>query len=95
MEMTTTEKIKLLKDRCGLNLGELAEKAGTTRQNLNNKFGRNNFCEKEIRELGDGFKECHDLRFEILCQVNSVVDQHILELFKLFGIIFFYKLISV
>ena len=51
--MTTTEKIKLLKDRCGLNLGELAEKAGTTRQNLNNKFGRNNFCEKEIRELGD------------------------------------------
>lgn len=53
MEMTTTEKIKLLKDRCGLNLGELAEKAGTTRQNLNNKFGRNNFYEKEIRELGD------------------------------------------
>lgn len=51
--MTTTEKIKLLKDRCGLNLGELAEKVGTTRQNLNNKFGRNNFCEREIRELGD------------------------------------------
>ncbi len=53
MEMTTTEKIKLLKDRCGLTLGDLAARANTTRQNLNNKFGRNNFCEKEIRELGD------------------------------------------
>lgn len=53
MELTTTEKIKLIKDRAGLNLGELAERAGTTRQNLNNKFNRNNFCEREIRELGN------------------------------------------
>ena len=53
MEMTTTERSKMLKDRNGRRLGELAAKANTTRQNLNNKFGRNNFCEKEIRALGD------------------------------------------
>lgn len=53
MQMTTTEKIKLIRDRVGLNLGELAERAETTRQNLNNKFGRNNFCENEIRKLAD------------------------------------------
>lgn len=53
MELTTTEKIKLIKDRCNLTLGELAERANTTRQNLNNKFSRNNFSEKEIRELGN------------------------------------------
>ena len=53
MQLTTTEKIKLIKDRCNLTLGDLADKANTTRQNLNNKFNRNNFCEKEIRELGN------------------------------------------
>lgn len=53
MQMTTTEKIKLIRDRAGLNLGELAERAEATRQNLNNKFGRNNFCENEIRKLAD------------------------------------------
>lgn len=53
MQMTTVEKIKLIRDRAGLNLGELAERAETTRQNLNNKFGRNNFCENEIRKLAD------------------------------------------
>lgn len=53
MELTTTEKIKLIKNRCNLTLGDLAERANTTRQNLNNKFNRNNFSEKEIRELGD------------------------------------------
>lgn len=53
MQMTTVEKIKLIRDRAGLNLGELAARAETTRQNLNNKFGRNNFCENEIRKLGD------------------------------------------
>lgn len=53
MDMTTTEKIKLLRDRAGLTLGDLAKRADTTRQNLGNKFGRNNFCENEIRKLGD------------------------------------------
>ena len=53
MQMTTTEKIKLIRDRAGLNLGELAERAETTRQNLNNKFGRNNFCENAISKLAD------------------------------------------
>ena len=53
MQMTTVEKIKLIRDRAGLNLGELAARADTTRQNLNNKFGRNNFSENEIRKLGD------------------------------------------
>lgn len=72
MELTTTEKIKLIKDRCGLNLGELAEKAGTTRQNLNNKFNRNNFSEKEIRELGDALGCDVEITF-----INRETGEHI------------------
>lgn len=53
MTITTTEKIKLLKDRNNMSLGELAERANTTRQNLINKFKRDNFPEKELRMLAD------------------------------------------
>ena len=53
MELTTTEKIKLIRDRAGLNLWDLAERDGTTRHKLNKKFGRNNFSENEIRKLAD------------------------------------------
>ena len=32
-------------------MGDLAEKTGQTRQNLSNKMSRDNFPEKEIREI--------------------------------------------
>ena len=32
-------------------MGDLAEKTGQTRQNLSNKMARDNFSEKEIKEI--------------------------------------------
>ena len=50
--MTATEAIKaLLKDR-GLSQAELAEALGITRQNLSNKFSRNNFTAKDLCTIG-------------------------------------------
>lgn len=51
MGLTTSEKVKVILKRRGMTMGELAEKTGQTRQNLSNKMSRDNFPEKEIREI--------------------------------------------
>lgn len=51
MSLTTSEKVKIALKRRGMTMGELAEKTGQTRQNLSNKMSRDNFPEKEIREI--------------------------------------------
>ena len=51
MALTTSEKIKVLMRRRGMTMGNLAEKTGQTRQNLSNKISRDNFPEKELREI--------------------------------------------
>ena len=51
MSLTMGEKIKIILKRRNMTITELAEKIGTSRQNLNNKFSRDNFSEKEIREI--------------------------------------------
>lgn len=53
MELTTTEKIKLICKRAGMSLGDLAEKTGQSRQNLSNKFSRNDFAESELQRLAE------------------------------------------
>lgn len=51
MNLTTGEKIKIVLKRRGMTMGDLAEKTGQTRQNLSNKMARDNFSEKEIRQI--------------------------------------------
>lgn len=51
MNMSVSEKIRLLAKRQGITLGELADKTGQTRQNLSNKMNRGNFSESDIRDL--------------------------------------------
>ncbi|MGI5034773.1 helix-turn-helix transcriptional regulator [Clostridioides difficile] len=51
MSISFGEKIKIILKRKNMTIGELAEKTGQTRQNLSNKFSRDNFSEKEIREF--------------------------------------------
>ncbi len=51
MGLSTGEKIKVILKRRGMTMGELAEKTGQTRQNLSNKISRDNFPEREIREI--------------------------------------------
>ena len=51
MNLTTGEKIKIVLKRRGMTMGDLAEKTGQTRQNLSNKMARDNFSEKEIKQI--------------------------------------------
>lgn len=51
--LETNEKIRILLKRRNITVTELAEKIGTTRQNLTNKLSRNNFNEKDIRLIAE------------------------------------------
>lgn len=51
MSLTTSEKIKVILKRRGMTMGDLADKTAQTRQNLSNKMSRDNFSEKEIKEI--------------------------------------------
>ena len=53
MGLTMSEKIKVVLTRRGMTMGELAEKTGQTRQNLSNKMTRDNFPEKELRQIAE------------------------------------------
>lgn len=53
MQLTTSEKIKVILGRRGMTVSDLAAKIGTSRQNLTNKFARDNFNEKEIYQIAE------------------------------------------
>ena len=53
MGLSVSEKIKIVLKRRGMTMGALAESTGQTRQNLSNKMTRDNFHEKELREIAD------------------------------------------
>ena len=48
MKANTAEKIRFLKNRRNVTLGEIAEVTGQTRQNFSNKLKRNDFRESEL-----------------------------------------------
>ncbi len=51
MKLTVSEKIRIILGRRNLTITELAAKLGTSRQNLNNKLSRDNFTEKDIKQI--------------------------------------------
>ncbi len=53
MPLTMGEKIKILIDRRGITITELSKRLGTSRQNLTNKFTRNNFSEQELKKIAE------------------------------------------
>jgi len=53
MDLSAGEKIKIIMKRRGMTLGDLADKTGQSRQNLSNKMTRDNFAEKEIKEIAE------------------------------------------
>ena len=53
MGLSISEKIKIVLKRRGMTMGQLAEQTNQTRQNLSNKMSRDNFPEKELREIAD------------------------------------------
>lgn len=67
MPLTTGEKIKIILKRRNITTTELAEKIGTSRQNLTNKFKRNNFSEKEVQQIAQAL----DCTFEGIFTFNE------------------------
>lgn len=53
MELATNEKIRILCNRKGITITELAERAGWKQNNLSGKLARNNFCEKDLKKIAD------------------------------------------
>lgn len=51
MPITMGEKIKIIADRRGITTTELASRIGTSRQNLTNKFSRDNFSEQDLIKI--------------------------------------------
>lgn len=51
MPLTFGEKIKIILKRRNITVSQLADSLGTSRQNLSNKFSRDNFQEKEMLEI--------------------------------------------
>jgi transcriptional regulator with XRE-family HTH domain len=47
------EKIRILLNRRNMTMQELADRIQISRQNLSNKFSRDNFSEKELREIAN------------------------------------------
>jgi len=53
MPLTLGEKIKIILNRRGLTMAQLAEQTGQSRQNVSNKMSRDNFSEKELYEIAN------------------------------------------
>lgn len=53
MELSVSEKIKIILGRRNMTVKALADELGTSRQNLTNKFARNNFSEKEMQDIAN------------------------------------------
>lgn len=51
MELSIAEKVRIIMKRKNVSMTDLAEKLGMSRQNLSNKMSRDNFTEKDIREI--------------------------------------------
>lgn len=51
MPLTIGEKIKIILGRRNMTVAQLAERTGQTRQNLSNKLSRDNFSEREIKDI--------------------------------------------
>lgn len=63
MIMTATEKIRLIAKRQNINLAELAEKTGQTRQNLSNKMARENLTERDIYAMAEALGVKAEIKF--------------------------------
>lgn len=57
VQLSAGEKIKILCGRRNITLSQLAEKLGTSVQNISNKLARDNFSEKELQQIAKAL-EC-------------------------------------
>ena len=53
MSLTMGEKIKVILNRRNMTIAQLAALTAQSRQNMSNKMSRDNFSEKELREIAE------------------------------------------
>lgn len=61
--MSVTKKIKLLLVEREITMTDLAKLLNTGKSNLSNKMKRDNFSEKEIREIAEALNCDYDITF--------------------------------
>lgn len=71
MGLTIGEKLKIILKRRNMTLAQLAEATGQSRQNLSNKFNRDNFTEKEVKQIA----EVLDCTFEASFTLNDTGEE--------------------
>ena len=71
MPLTFGEKIKVIMGRRGLSLTDLARKLGQSPQNMSNKMSRDNFSEKELKEIAVVL----DCTFETVFKMNDTGEE--------------------
>lgn len=61
--LSVAEKTKIILNRQGLTIAQLADRLNMSRQNLSNKLSRNNFDEKDIKAIAEALNCSVDIVF--------------------------------
>ena len=65
MNMTASEKIRIIAKRVNMSMGELAEATGQTRQNLSNKLSRDNLSQNDLVSLASAMGCTVEIKFTL------------------------------
>ena len=65
MNMTASEKIRIISKRVNMSMGELAEATGQTRQNLSNKLSRDNLSQNDLISLASAMGCTVEIKFTL------------------------------
>jgi transcriptional regulator with XRE-family HTH domain len=71
MPLSAGEKITVILKRRGMTLADLADKTNQSRPNLSNKISRDNFSEKELKEIASVL----DCTFESVFKMNDTGEE--------------------
>ena len=71
MPLTFGEKIKIIMGRRGVTITDLTKKTGQSPQNMSNKMSRDNFSEKELKEIAAAL----DCTFETIFKMNDTGEE--------------------
>lgn len=63
--MAMAEKVRILLVKRKITVTDLAKRLGMSQSNLSNKLSRDNFSEKELREIAEALNCDLDIRFTL------------------------------
>jgi transcriptional regulator with XRE-family HTH domain len=71
MPLTSGEKVKIIMGRRNVSITDLAKKTGQSPQNMSNKMSRDNFSEKELKEIAAAL----NCTFETVFKMNDTGEE--------------------